>query len=68
MVDAIKKEKASFLAASRICEYARWVSRLSLIRTIETDIPQSYQGSHLEEGHDRKIYAGQLRPVKEALG
>ena len=67
MADAIKKEKASFLAASRICEYARWVSRLSLTPTIEAVITQSHQGDHPEEGPECRAYAGQLRPVKEAL-
>lgn len=67
MTDAIKKEKASLLAASRICEYARWVSRLSLTPTIEAVITQSHQGDHPEEGYECKVYADQLRPVKEAL-
>ena len=68
MAYAIKKEKASFLAASRVCENAHWVSRLSLTPTIEAVITQSHQGDHPEEGYECRAYAGQLRPVKEALG
>lgn len=67
MVDAIKKEKASFVAADHICVYSRWVSRLSQTPTIEAVITQSHQGDHPEEGYECRVYADQLRPVKEAL-
>jgi hypothetical protein len=65
--DGINREKSSFKAASRICEYSHWISRLALTLNIEDTIKQSYQGEHPEMGFDGGFYAEMLKPVQDIL-